>query len=120
MVQQVCFVPFLGQEAQQYIKEYAKISNTYKILTEKTGKITNEVSLFAVSPFHQGKGIGKKLMSKAVQYFNNLHLQQFKLFTDTRCFYQFYDNNNFQLISTQKVWLNPQYEETIMLYKKSI
>ncbi|MGY3779600.1 GNAT family N-acetyltransferase [Isobaculum melis] len=120
MLQQIGFLPFYTQEAKQYLKEYFNISDTQKRLIKQTEKMTNEVSLFAVSPTHQGMGIGKQLMAKAIQQFQSLQIQQFKLFTDTRCSYQFYDKNNFQLQATQKVWLTPQSEETIMLYAKNI
>lgn len=120
IIPQACSILFLGSEAKQYIKEYLKTSGTMRSLTNKTGKITNEVSLFAVSPTHQGMGVGKKLMAKAIQHYQSLDVKQFKLFTDTRCSYQFYDRNNFQLEATEKVQLNPRYVETIMLYAKSV
>ncbi|ALS00189.1 hypothetical protein ATZ33_01985 [Enterococcus silesiacus] len=120
LIRQAFVLPFLGKEARQYFKDYFNLTKAYPILTKNTGKLTNEVSLFAVSSAHQGQGIGKKLMKKTIEHYQSSGVKQFELFTDTTCSYQFYDKNAFHLLGTQKVALRPNHEETVMLYQKSI
>lgn len=50
-----------------------------------------ELALFAVSNEAQGKGVGKRLFSSALDYMKKQGVEQYYLFTDTTCNYQFYD-----------------------------
>lgn len=51
-----------------------------------------ELAFFAISQKCRGKGIGKALFQKVVEYMSSQKIQNFYLFTDTSCNYGFYEH----------------------------
>ena len=45
-----------------------------------------------ISPDCRGKGVGKQLYQRFLQYLKNEHLNSFYLYTDTSCNYGFYEH----------------------------
>ena len=50
-----------------------------------------EVAFFAIHPESRGKGVGKQLFQRLMDYFKQEQLRKFYLFTDTSCNYPFYE-----------------------------
>ena len=70
-----------------------------KLLKESGRQFDGEVTLFAVEPSLQGKGIGTALFEKAQAYFAH---KNFFLYTDTGCNYSFYDTHGMHCVAKQK------------------
>ena len=51
-----------------------------------------EVAFFAIHPESRGKGVGKQLFQRLMDYFKQEQLRKFYLFTDTSCNYPFYEH----------------------------
>lgn len=68
-------------------------------LLKKSGyTFDGEITLFAVAPKWQGRGIGSALFDRARAYFNS---RSFFLYTDTGCNYQFYDTHGLRCLAQQ-------------------
>lgn len=68
-------------------------------LLEKSGyTFDGEITLFAVAPKWQGRGIGSALFERARAYFNS---RSFFLYTDTGCNYRFYDTHGLRCLAQQ-------------------
>ena len=66
-----------------------------------------EITLFAVEPSLQGKGIGTALFEWARAYFDR---KEFFLYTDTGCNYSFYDAHRMRCLAKQP-YRNPYQEK---------
>lgn len=60
----------------------------------------SEVNLFIARPELRGKGYGKKLMDRYVEFCRENHLKSSFLWTTSECTYQFYDSYGFKLYKT--------------------
>lgn len=59
---------------------------------KKQFNLDGELSLFAVDPNANGKGIGTKLLSELSRRYSGKHVY---LYTDSNCTYQFYEHRGF-------------------------
>lgn len=78
-----------------------------------------ELAFFAVSQTCRGKGVGKALFEKALEYMREEHICNFYLFTDTSCNYGFYEHQGMERQQEKKhsFYINGQQEEmTFFIY----
>lgn len=78
-----------GKAAWEFFKEVDKIDQ--EILKETGKEYQGELSFFAVSSKHRGKGIGKVLFQTLCEYMKQENVANFYVFTDTSCNYRFYE-----------------------------
>lgn len=79
---------------------YKKVNIVDRSLLATTGReFGGELTFFAVADKAQGKGVGKKLLGEAREYFYARGCQSFYVFTDTACNYGFYDSQGFKKIA---------------------
>lgn len=82
----------VSAEGRKVSKIFGNVSGIDKDLLKECGKsYTAEIALFAVASDCRGKGIGKALFETAIKYMNEERANDFYLFTDTSCNYQFYE-----------------------------
>ena len=90
------------------------------LLAEAQTQYQGEVAFFAVSSSVRGKGVGKMLYRKMLDYMRAHSIEKFFLFTDTSCNYGFYENMNMFRRGTKRVKLkvNHRLEEfSFFLYE---
>ena len=93
-----------GMEILSMRRRMEKYDGLCTALLEKSGyTFDGEITLFAVAPKWQGRGIGSALFERARAYFNS---RSFFLYTDTGCNYQFYYTHGLRFLS-QKAHDNP-------------
>lgn len=81
------------KEGKTAWKAFEEISRIDQSLLKETGKnYQGELSFFAVSSEHRGKGIGKCLFHVFCEYMEQEKIEDFYVFTDTSCNYQFYES----------------------------
>ncbi|MDK2584286.1 GNAT family N-acetyltransferase [Romboutsia sedimentorum] len=103
---------FSNEENKRILKEFAKITSTYKeIIQGKKEDFQGCIQLFIVSEESRGLGVGKSLISYLSNYMKSMDVKSLYLYTDNRCNYGFYDNQNFNRINEKKV-----YFDTIQAY----
>ncbi|RDY29509.1 GNAT family N-acetyltransferase [Romboutsia weinsteinii] len=96
-----------SKEDKMLIKEFSIIKDTYKeIISGKEDSFQGCVQLFIVSQESRGLGIGKTLVSDLFDYMKSMSVSSLYLYTDTRCNYGFYDNNNFNRINEKEIYFN--------------
>ena len=66
------------------------------LLAEAQTQYQGEVAFFAVSSSVRGKGVGKMLYRKMLDYMRAHSIEKFFLFTDTSCNYGFYEHQGMQ------------------------
>lgn len=78
-----------------------------------------ELAFFAIRQNCRGKGIGKALFQKVVEYMRSQKIQNFYLFTDTSCNYGFYEHQGMKRKQEKKYYFDvnglPE-EMTFFLY----
>ena len=90
------------------------------LLAEAQTQYQGEVAFFAVSSSVRGKGVGKMLYRKMLDYMRAHSIEKFFLFTDTSCNYGFYEYMNMFRRGTKRVKLkvNHRLEEfSFFLYE---
>lgn len=96
---------FSTSENKQALKEYSKISTTYKeFLKGRNNQFGGCLQLFIVSKEARGLGLGKTLLARLLTYMKQLNVASFYLYTDTRCNYGFYDYHQFQRLETKQIY----------------
>lgn len=83
---------YLTQEGRNASKIFGSVNGIDKELLAKCGPYPAELALFVISPDCRGKGVGKQLYQRFLQYLKNEHLNSFYLYTDTSCNYGFYEH----------------------------
>lgn len=85
----------LTKEGRNVIRFQREMDNINKTLLANCERdYQGEVSFFAVHPDYHGKGIGKELFHRLLQYMKDDNVNNFYLFTDTSCSYGFYEGQN--------------------------
>lgn len=83
---------YLSKEGRQVIKIFGNVDTIdQQLLKESQKDYQGEISFFAVNQEYRGLGIGQKLFQSLVDYMRTEKIQQFYLYTDTSCHYQFYE-----------------------------
>ncbi|WP_148409676.1 GNAT family N-acetyltransferase [Murimonas intestini] len=84
---------YITKEGRSVSKIFGCVSSIDEELLKSCRKnYQGEVAFFAINSQYRGKGIGKKLFHSLLSYMRSEHIQQFFLFTDTSCNYQFYEH----------------------------
>ncbi len=102
----ILYIRFNGLKMKNYLKENDAFIN-----------------LLAVSSKHQGKKIGRKLITKFIDYCEKNNIKNVFLWTDTSCNYRFYKKVRFEEIET---FYNPYFFEDLnktpntIIYRYSI
>ena len=78
----------------QTLQDYYTVG--YNKMKEHKLDESHELVLFAVKNEYQGKGIGKELLFKSLEYLKECGLKECFLLTDSGCTYQMYDKYNFK------------------------
>ncbi len=82
----------LTKEGRKTAKVFGSIANVDTNLLATQSKIYDgELVFFAVSEDHRGTGVGKALFEKAINYMKSQQIEDFYLYTDSSCNYQFYE-----------------------------
>ena len=83
----------ISKEGRSVSKIFGCVDGIDKeLLTRCPTDYQGELAFFAISQKCRGKGIGKALFQKVVEYMRSQKIQKFYLFTDTSCNYGFYEH----------------------------
>lgn len=82
----------------------------------------SEVNLFFVSPILRGKGYGKKLMDRYIEYCKQREIKKVFLWTDRGCNYKFYEFYGFELHDqiNHKLLAEPEKEYNGFVYSLNL
>ena len=84
---------YLSKEGRQISKIFEGVNGIDKELLSRCGKdYKGELAFFAISEKCRGKGLGKQMFEKVVEYMRAEQIHEFYLFTDTSCNYPFYEH----------------------------
>lgn len=96
-----------NEENKSLLKEFSKITDTYKeLINKKENAFQGCIQLFVVSRESRGLGVGKNLIKYLFDYMKSMDVKSLYLFTDTRCNYGFYDSQNFNRIDEKEVYFD--------------
>lgn len=110
----------LTNNGRKAIKEGIQVNKVNNKLLDKVKDNTDgELVLFAINKQTKGKGIGKKLLGYFYKYMEKEKANNFYLFTDTSCDYEFYDYNGFTREEEEKIYFKKEVE-TYYIYTKNI
>lgn len=114
-------------------KQYKKSNTRYKkhcmsLLHDVNKSFDGEITLFVIKPEFKGKGFGKLLFHKVVEYLYTIGCHSFFLFSDSSCDYSFYDYIGMKCLSSKSLHPNKLkkgfeiylYEGNIPFMKSSI
>ena len=106
------------KENKTVINELLKIKNTYnEIIDGRKNDFQGCIQLFIVSKESRGLGIGKVLVTHLFNYMKSMNVQSIYLYTDTRCNYGFYDNQNFKRLNEKEIYFDSLKEKlNVFLY----
>lgn len=106
------------KENKTVINELLKIKNTYnEIIDGRKNAFQGCIQLFIVSKESRGLGIGKVLVTHLFNYMKSMNIQSIYLYTDTRCNYGFYDNQNFKRLNEKEIYFDSLKEKlNVFLY----
>ena len=90
--------PKVAQEILDYHSFEKKAQE--KMLSECSGNLDCELTLFAVSDKARGHGVGSTLLKQVVQYLKDAGAKTYFLFTDTSCTWQYYENRGMKRIAS--------------------
>lgn len=98
---------FSSKENKLYLKEFSKITQTYKeLISGKESNFQGCIQLFIVTEKCRGLGIGKALIKYACDYMKTMNVKSIYLYTDTICNYGFYDSQNFNRLAEKEIYFN--------------
>lgn len=87
------FLLAISSEGRNVSKIFGNVDNIDNDLLSNLDKdYIAELVFFAVDHNFKNMGIGKKLFNKAINYFQDNHINSFYLFTDTTCNFGFYEH----------------------------
>ncbi|KFN02123.1 GNAT family N-acetyltransferase [Bacillus clarus] len=93
-----------NKENKKFIKEFTKVQDAYKELIQgKEDNFQGCIQLFIVSEESRGLGVGKTLMNHLFHYMKSQDVTSLYLYTDNRCNYGFYDNQNFERVNEKEI-----------------
>lgn len=96
-----------NEENKNLLKEFSKITDTYKeLIKKKENTFQGCVQLFVVSEKSRDLVVGKNLIKHLFDYMKSMDVKSLYLFTDTRCNYGFYDSQNFNRIDEKEVYFD--------------
>lgn len=98
---------FSSKENKLYLKEFSKITQTYKeLISGKESNFQGCIQLFIVTEKCRGLGIGKALIKYTCDYMKTMNVKSIYLYTDTICNYGFYDSQNFKRLAEKEIYFN--------------
>lgn len=83
---------YLTKEGRNASEIFGSVNGIDKELLATCRPYPAELALFVISPDCRGKGVGKQLYQRFLQYLKKEHLDSFYLYTDTSCNYGFYEH----------------------------
>lgn len=90
-----------SKEGRIVAKTFSSIMRIDQLLLNKANNTyEGELAFFAVDPAHQGRGVGNNLFRSFDEYCKQESIDNFYLFTDTSCNYQFYEHRGMQRVQT--------------------
>ncbi len=124
MLWHALYLKLRSKHARRTLKSMVTVQKGYQALLKQSDVTTkDEVVLFITSPHHQGKGLGKKLMTAYQSDLKKQGKVSFYLFTDTSCNFGFYDHLGFVQKGSKTVnqYLKDGVEtETLFIYEKHL
>lgn len=106
-----------GRSALRSEKYIMRINN--ELLDSLNSKAGAELVLFALDKNFKGMGFGKKLLSSFYNYLEQNGVDNFYLFTDTTCDFEFYEHNGFERRKSKTIKLKKE-TRINYIYTKSI
>ena len=111
----------ISQEGRRILQLFEQFARTDAQLLQESGQVFDaELSFFAVQEKEQGQGTGQILYQNMMDYFQQEHIKNFYLLTDTRCNLAFYEHRGMQKIGEASVCL-PEFsldDSTFFLFAK--
>lgn len=96
-----------NKENKKFIKEFAKVQEAYKeLIYGRENDFQGCIQLFIVSRESRGFGVGKALMDHLFNYMKSMDVKSLYLYTDAKCNYRFYDNQNFERINEKEIYFD--------------
>ncbi|MBO1627462.1 GNAT family N-acetyltransferase [Bacillus arachidis] len=96
-----------NKEDKQFMKEFVKVQDAYKeLIYGKEDDFQGCIQLFIVSGESRGLGVGKTLMNHLFNYMESMDVKSLYLYTDAKCNYGFYDNQNFERINEKEIYFD--------------
>lgn len=115
---------YISKEGRQISKIFECVNGIDKELLSRCGKeYKGELAFFAISEKCRGKGLGKQMFQKAVEYMRSQNIPEFYLFTDTSCNYPFYEHLGMTRRCEKQQVINVQGQTgdmTFFIYDKQI
>ena len=111
---------FLSKEGRTIGKIFGSIDGVDKELLRTQSKTyAGELVFFAVSEDSRGTGIGKALFKKALDYMQTQQIDDFYLYTDSSCNYEFYERQGMTRVAekTYSVPMKIKNEMKFYLYE---
>ncbi len=107
----------LTKEGRKICRMYKGIDKIDEELLEATGqKFDGELVFFALDKKARGLGIGKHLLNLAKDYMLSNNMNNFYLYTDVSCNYEFYENQGFSRIGEKQYTLKPKYNFDFLFF----
>ena len=107
----------LSKNGMEIMKTFRGINDVDKQLLGTQNKLYyGEIVFFAVSADNRGTGVGKALFEKALDYMQTQKIDNFYLYTDTSCNYEFYERQGMQKIAKKTYSVPIKIENEMIFY----
>ncbi|WP_182201330.1 GNAT family N-acetyltransferase [Paraliobacillus salinarum] len=101
----------LSKEGRKLAKIFSRVSDINENLLKNVNtSFDGELAFFVLSENVRGKGIGKQLYQRFLDYMASENLNTFFLFTDTSCNYKFYEYQGLQQLTNQSLYIQQKQE----------
>lgn len=113
----------LSSQGRKVIKMFRGFDSINEnLLKESEKSFDGTLSFFAVKSSERGTGVGGKLYGELMTYFKTEKINNFYLFTDTSCNFDFYEHKGMKRIGEKIVDFKPYAEQTMtfFLYEKEM
>lgn len=101
----------------QGFQEFKHMHHIYKQLLENhSHEFDGVLTLFIVDHHYQGLGIGTKLMKDMMVYYQQNHIRNIYLFTDSTCNYYYYEDQGFHCLEEKEFHSQVDIDINVYLY----
>lgn len=108
------FPMMMSREGRKVAKMFGGIEKIDKLLLEETGvSFGGELAFFVLRDDQRGKGIGKELFNRVVNYMKARKITNFYLYTDCTCNFGFYEHQGMKRLGEKIFDLKPHTDKTM-------